>query len=170
LLVLITDYDRAQNRALHEQDDSFGRSGYKLAPVIKELAKDYPIKTILDYGCGKQTLRDALPEFKVYGYDPAIPGLEQARKADLVVCSDVLEHISAQSIQEVLADMAKYGSLFLILISLVEGTRRMPDGSLAHKTVMTEEWWLKAVKKLGKVTALPKTAPTRQEVLWLVSR
>jgi 2-polyprenyl-3-methyl-5-hydroxy-6-metoxy-1,4-benzoquinol methylase len=143
---------------------------YKLAPIVREIAREHPIKTILDYGCGKQTLRDALPDFKVYGYDPAIPGLEQARKADLVVCSDVLEHIPAQAIQEVLCDIAKYGSLFLILISLVEGSRKMPDGSLAHKTVMPDDWWLKMVKKLGKVTPLPKTAEQRQEVLWLVHR
>ena len=70
----------------------------KYMPQIEEVIKEHNIDTnsILDYGCGKAQHH---PEnWNAYKYDPAFPKYEKkpetGRKFDLVICIDVLEHLS----------------------------------------------------------------------------
>ena len=58
--MLITPSYREMNRALHERRAEYGTSGRKWARTALSLALAYKAQDILDYGCGKQTLADAL--------------------------------------------------------------------------------------------------------------
>ena len=70
----------ALNRQLHDERADYGVKAAKDAPQIVALARQNNLKVILDYGCGKGTLKPALaalaPDLTVLEYDPAIPGKE----------------------------------------------------------------------------------------------
>ncbi len=87
--------------ALHARGD-YGTSGFKHADRIMDLSKQLKTRSILDYGCGQQTLQKGLP-FPITNYDPFLKGLDAEPEAhDLVVCSDVLEHIEPECLENVL--------------------------------------------------------------------
>jgi hypothetical protein len=61
----------------------------------------------LDHGSGKETLANALPQFTVRGYDPAIPDLDtHPEPHDLFICTDVLEHVEPEFVDMVIDDKA----------------------------------------------------------------
>jgi len=75
----------------------------------------------LDYSCGKETLANALPQFTVHGYDPAIPGLDiHPEPRDLFICTNVLEHVEPEFLDMVIDDKASVlsapGAGFLLLV------------------------------------------------------
>jgi hypothetical protein len=97
---------------------------------------------VLDYGCGKQTLKALLPY--VVGYDPCIPGLDDPPSpADLVVCTDVLEHIEPTCLAAVLDDLQRVtGSALFATIATGPAKKFLADGRNAHLIQKPIEWWL----------------------------
>lgn len=142
---LISDAYLEQNRKLHEQG-SFGISGHLWAARIASLAEMFHCHTILDYGCGRQTLRDALKgrDFEVRGFDPAIPGLDAPpEKADLVACTDVLEHIEPEFLESVIAEIARCAAKTVFLVVHTgPAVKTLPDGRNAHLIQQPYAWWL----------------------------
>ncbi len=137
------------NRELHARDRSYGTGGWKLGALLPELTERHGLIDCLDYGCGKQTLRDPCWQagLSYKGYDPAIPGMEKAEPADLVVCGDVMEHVEPGCVDAVLdhiRELAKRAALFAI--SCEPGTRRLPNGELAHCSVHPPAWWLEKLR------------------------
>ncbi|MDQ3079567.1 MAG: class I SAM-dependent methyltransferase [Pseudomonadota bacterium] len=81
---------------------SYGRNGDRWAARVQELIDAYEAQSVLDYGCGQGALARAIGE-RVKEYDPAIPDKADApAPADLVVCTDVLEHVELDCLSEVL--------------------------------------------------------------------
>lgn len=141
---LITPEYVEQNRMLHSERPDYGTSGERYADLIQDLAHRIGAEEILDYGCGKNTLANALPQFTVHGYDPCIEGLEAAPEPhDLVVCTDVLEHIEPELLDNVLADLVRVtrGTLFLE-VATSPAMKTLPDGRNAHLIVKHRNWWL----------------------------
>jgi hypothetical protein len=73
---LITDAYRDQNRLLHDSNPSYGTSGARLAKIVRKRMQELGTQSVLDYGCGKRTLEQALG-IPIANYDPCIPGLDQ---------------------------------------------------------------------------------------------
>ena len=145
LLLLSEDY-REQNRQLHDSRDDYGRSGSNSAPLIlKVIEDDGGYATILDYGCGKGTLGEALAEkgVTIAEYDPAIPGKDgKPEPAELVIAGDVLEHIEPECLDAVLADMQRLTKRKLIVIIDTRPAKKtLPDGRNAHLIVNDSAWW-----------------------------
>lgn len=141
--MLITPSYAEQNRLLHESRHDYGISGAKHAKSIRELAQQMGTQDILDYGCGKRTLEDAIG-FEIQNYDPAIPGCEaRPRPADIVVCTDVLEHIEPECVDEVLDDIASLTKKMAFLtIATQPAVKTLPDGRNTHLIVQGIQWWL----------------------------
>lgn len=99
-------------------------------------------RDVLDYGCGKQTLRAKLAY--VRGYDPCIDGLdERPEPADLVVCTDVLEHIEPGCLDAVLDDLMRVTKRQLFAaIETRAALKILSDGRNAHLIQEPPEWWL----------------------------
>ena len=137
------DY-REQNRLLHETNGQYGIWGWKHAEDVASLRDEYDCQTVLDYGCGKGKLKFALgdPEW-VREYDPAVPGKDaRPEMADLVVCTDVLEHIEPHLLDNVLADLVRVtGKALYLVIATRESNKCLPDGTSPHKIVRTPDWW-----------------------------
>lgn len=143
-LQTISDDYLEQNRLLHEANRHYGMGGWKHADRVLELRDENEAVTVLDYGCGKGKLKTGLgnPDW-VSEYDPAIPG-KDARPdlADIVVCTDVLEHIEPDLLDNVLTDLVRLtGKVAYLVIATRESGKCLPDGTSPHKIVQNAEWW-----------------------------
>lgn len=142
-MLISADY-REQNRKLHERAD-YGNSSGKWAHPVAELATHNQCRTILDYGCGKGDLKAALSNSpNVLEYDPAIAGKDMPPEpADMVVCTDVLEHIEPECIDAVLDDLKRLTlKIGFFLINTAAAEKTLPDGRNAHVLQRPLEWWL----------------------------
>jgi hypothetical protein len=142
---LVSENYRKLNASLHASATSYGTSGARWAPVVKHIALSAKCDSILDYGCGKQTLKKALPELKIAGYDPAIPELaNMPRRHDFVVCTDVLEHVEPELLGNVLDNLGEVmGSVGLLVISTRPAKKILDDGRNAHLIQEHPTFWLK---------------------------
>lgn len=103
---------------------------------------------VLDYGCGKGVLGKNLP-FEIQEYDPCIEKFaDRPRPADIVVCTDVLEHIEPDCIDDVVADLISLTKKCMFLsIANGDAVKKLSDGRNAHLIQENEVWWL---NKFGK--------------------
>ena len=140
----ITHEYKNQLLQLHQNDPSWGTSGREFAPTVSKIVHDFMPKNILDYGCGKQTLSRALPQFRIIGYDPGIPGLDEPPEpVDLVVCTDVLEHVEPDCLEDVLDDLQRVTRNNIFLQVATEAAKhKLPDGRNAHLIVQPPKWWM----------------------------
>jgi uncharacterized protein YijF (DUF1287 family) len=135
------------NKILHE-DKNFGTSGYRWVDSVKWICNRNQVNNILDYGAGKQTLADQLTQSgfvgNIYSYDPAVAELSSPPKpADLVVCTDVLEHIEINDINLILEHICNLTKRY-IFIHVPKGPagKFLPDGRNAHLIQKNLDWWL----------------------------
>ena len=130
------------NRRLHE-GGSYGLSGQKWAQAVRDVCERLDSRDVLDYGCGQRTLERALG-FEIHNYDPCIPGLDaKPQPADVVVCTDVLEHIEPECLDEVLDDLQRVTrKAGFFVIANRPAVKTLPDGRNAHLIQEGPDWWL----------------------------
>lgn len=140
--MLISSYYTEQNRRLHKERPDYGTGGHQWAKTIGKLCEKHGTQDVLDYGCGKESLKAQLPF--VRGYDPCIDGLDAAPDpADIVVCTDVLEHIEPQCIDDVLDDLRRVTRRVLFCAVATGAAQKfLPDGRNAHLIQEDIRWWL----------------------------
>lgn len=142
----ISEEYRNLNAELHKSNELYGTSGKKYANQVHALAMSMQTQDILDYGCGKSTLAANLP-FKIKQYDPAIKKYSALPEpADMVVCTDVLEHIEPEMLGDVLEhlkSLVKRKGFFIIATRPAQKT--LSDGRNAHLIVEDARWWLNAL-------------------------
>lgn len=148
--------------ALHEGTD-WGSTGGKYAgESIVKLLTEYPeIKTILDYGCGEGTLREYVEEQGITDrewtlYDPGVRGFEAKPTGtfDLVVTTDVLEHVEGFMLDAVLDELVAYSNKFVYneIACYLSGalfTSGPYAGRDLHITLLHPDEWHKILSKLG---------------------
>lgn len=145
---LISPEYRRANQALHADPRGFGGDGKKHSQEVEEFAKALKATSILDYGCGQGSLKRVI-RFKGYfgEYDPAIAGKDALPKpADLVVCTDVLEHIEPDKLDNVLAHLRRLSAKGCFLVIATRAANKiLPDGRNAHLIIEPAEWWVTRV-------------------------
>jgi len=141
---VITEDYRRLNAELHKDNEHYGISGQKYAELVGGLAAAMGTDDILDYGAGKQTLANALPQYAIKAYDPAIEYISTTPDpADLVVCTDVLEHIEPECLDAVLDDLVRVTKKVLIAtVATRPANKTLSDGRNAHLIVEDFKWWL----------------------------
>lgn len=168
------EYLKLQRR-LHADPRGYGGRGSKWAGIVLQVAADYDCGSILDYGCGQgsliQTLRPMAPGLRLTEYDPAVPGKDNLPTfADLVVCTDVLEHIEPDRLDAVLAHLRGLARKALwVVISTKTSNKILADGRNAHLIVQSFKWWKPRLRAAGFVIKPPPTvcrAPLEKE--WAV--
>jgi len=141
---------------LHRSPRGYGGRGDKWAGVVLQLAMEYQVTSILDYGCGEGSLAKALrsqpvPGMRIDEYDPAIPGKDHPPEfADLVVCTDVLEHIEPDRLNSVLQHLRMLTRKALwVVISTKDSNKTLSDGRNAHLIIRPRTWWKKKLRNNG---------------------
>lgn len=141
---MITESYRKLNEQLHKDNEYYGTSGVKYSQQVYSLATAMQTEDILDYGCGKSTLANNLP-FKIKQYDPAIHKYSTLpQPADLVICTDVIEHIEPEMLDEVLnhlKSLTKRKGFFTIATR--EAKKTLADGRNAHLIIESPLYWFK---------------------------
>lgn len=136
-------YQRLQEQ-FHVERKDYGISGQKYTHQVCEIAESLGVDDLLDYGAGKETLAQSLPQYVVHSYDPAVPHLsEEPQPHDFVVCTDVMEHIEPDLVDNVLDDIARLAKKMVFFqIATAPASKTLPDGRNAHICLEPAEWWL----------------------------
>jgi len=149
---IISEKYKDLNFKLHQDNPQYGMGGGNHAPTILALSKELKTTSILDYGCGKGMLAKSLP-FPIWEYDPAIPDKAAIPKsADIVVCTDVLEHIEPDKLKLVLNDLRRCVlKIGYFVISTRKAVKTYANGENTHLIVQGESFWIKQLEKYFKV-------------------
>lgn len=144
---LISDEYLTEQRILHMAPQGYGGKGRKWADTVTWLCRRFECWSVLDYGCGQGSLKVALEAasvpFAVREYDPAIDGKEKPPTfADLVVCTDVLEHIEFDRLSAVLNHIQQLArKVVLVSVALDPTSKVLTDGRNAHLIQKPAPWW-----------------------------
>lgn len=163
---VITEDYRALNAKLHADNLFYGVGGAKHADVVKKLRESIKAASVLDYGCGKGMLAQAL-DFPIWEYDPAIPGKDELpRPADLVTCTDVLEHIEPECLPAVLADLQRVvKKIGYLVIHTGPASKTLPDGRNTHLIQQDRAWWKAHLSAYFSVASLQQQGPLLHAVV-----
>lgn len=162
------------SRALHKDNSSYGKASeyskkgsikyeMRIPEAVVAAHKIKPIHQILDYGCGKGGLVEALNQNisvagKAYGYDPAVEEFAQkpAQTFDLITSIDVLEHIGREHISNTLYEINRLNSgFFFFCIDLLPASKITSDRRNVHFLIAPSDWWIQQIKSHFKaVTAI----------------
>ena len=137
----------------------YGVTGRQYMPsifhAISQLARKHGKVTVLDYGSSSGDTVKAvkehfwLPPLEDYCYDPFVEAFAgEPVPADLVVCTDVMEHVEPECTWAVLdhiRDLTKRVVFFSI--SLEPARKVLSDGRNAHINLRPIEFWLNEIKK-----------------------
>lgn len=153
---LISPEYRGLQGALHARPEGYGGKGDKWAPAVLELARRFKAYSILDYGCGQGRLVSALrltasPAIRLAEYDPAIEGKRQLPDfADLVVCTDVLEHVEPERLSKVLEHLSYLARrAVFVVVATRPSNKTLDDGRNAHLILEDAAWWESRVREAG---------------------
>lgn len=139
-------------------DDQFSRGTalLKHIPEIGRLCKLLGCTDALDYGCGKAwfwnlehwkaILDNDLRSIKLY--DPAIPEYEEIPEGryDMVICTDVLEHIHPEQTNDFLKTLFLYSRRALFLnVSTKPAKKKFKDGTNLHINLRSRQEWDKKI-------------------------
>ena len=128
---------------------------------LKPLFEEHAIRSVLDYGGGGTDWRDkpvpeggsladflGIEEYRVF--EPARAVDARGKKADAVVCFDVMEHIYVADVGYVLSDLfAQAGRLVVVNVAGYRANALLPNGENAHITIRSAQWWQGALEVIA---------------------
>lgn len=158
--MLISQEYKALNAKLHADVPEYGISGQRWARDVVSLAKKCRATSILDYGCGKGTLKKSLKltdwgeaeyaryKDQIFEYDPCIEGKDALPEpADFVVCGDVLEHIEPEFLDAVLDDLERVTRrIGYLVIYSGPSRKKLSDGRNTHLIQEPMSWWVEKLE------------------------
>ena len=158
-------------KEMHKQQGLF--KGISLIPfihVIKDLIISNKCKTLFDYGCGKGLpytkdfkLTDADNKCKDFDkpvqdmwnikefflYDPAYSEHDKLpnKKYDIVLCTDVLEHIPESDLDWVIREVLRFSNKVAFINVCSQEARKTfltgkHKGRNVHVSVFSNDWWI----------------------------
>ena len=146
------------NKDFHNKQ-VFGNSGANWALLAGWFIHRKKINTVLDYGCGQGSIKTFFKEHRLFSkkvdrfreYDPAVDGKDSLPSpADFIICTDVLEHIEPECLDDVLDHIYSLMlSCGFFVISLKGSNNILADGKDSHRIIKNSLWWKKQLIKHG---------------------
>ena len=172
----------AHYREIHRTDPRYGRSSQKLVGLIADAVRagqattpGWQPKTLLDFGCGKSQAAERVAKklgLTHFLYDPAIPGLETlpVAQADLVMNTDVLEHLDETEVDLLISDVRGLTDHAYFNIATAPASKVLDSGENAHATVQPPEWWqARIAMHFPTVVRLPAAKNRVSFATWQIS-
>ena len=156
-----------QLKQTRKDDPNWGSTAalYAGADVVRLLHRNKQVRSILDFGCGKGTLaqyiRQYAPLMTVSEYDPSVPGKDTIpdRQFDMIVSTDVMEHIEPESLTETLEWIQNHARLGQFHVIACGPTNKvLPDGRDVHLIQQPINWWV------GRMAATGWTVMEKAEI------
>lgn len=126
--------------------------GRAIVPVYHNVRR--PV-SVLDYGAGSGALADELEklfrQISVTRYDPFAPRWRDGAEPgvhDVVNCSDVMEHVEPQCVENTLKYIAaRTRFIATFSIGIEDAEKTLPNGDNAHITLRSPQWWARKLQK-----------------------
>jgi len=161
------DYDTCLKECTEHHARSKTFSGSLVLPhaqEIKDLIKEFDVKCILDYGCGKGVQYEGEQSLEVFWgvpvtkYDPAVPKYENVPEGvfDLVICSHVLMWLPKEDIETVKRIMASYtlGNGIIYIANKIAPVKKqiLSNPSACPREWEEEDWYRAFTQHYDKET------------------
>lgn len=147
-------------------ENFYGLTIVKHAREIGALMTRHWAQTAIDIGCGRgdQYKKPYLLQ-KHWGlrevtlYDPAFAEHSQLpdrdKRFDAVLCSDVLEHIPEEELDQFIGELFKRAEKFVwASVCCRKAKKRFEDGTNMHVTVRPIHWWLSRFTAIGHAVCM----------------
>lgn len=127
------------------------------ALAIGKLIRANDVRNVLDWGCGRgdpyrgpyKVWREwGVKWFDIWLYDPAFQQHDKLpppdKKFDLVICSDVLEHVPEEDVDEFVARLFRHaGKVVWASVCCRPAKKTFPqNGENLHVTIRPLQWWI----------------------------
>lgn len=153
--------DQLEN--ISKEDNFDGRGLQPHVQTVKQVVKEFQLKTLLDYGCGKATFHDraeldapggktlrGLKEIwgvdKITLYDPGYAPYSElpSETFDGVICTNVLEHCPEEDIDWIIDELFAFANRYLFFsITCYREKNSLPtEGGSPHITLKRPGWWI----------------------------
>lgn len=144
--MLYTSEYITQLKEMHANPE-FGTCSIRYAKAITNVINKFNVFSLIDYGCGKGDLaKYIIPDnsVQIHLYDPAVPEYDELPEPqDMVVCTDVLEHIEPDCLDDVLASIKNSCTqVAFVSVCTCPASKNLPDGRNAHLIQKSPRWWL----------------------------
>ena len=145
-----------QYKLLNDKNKLYYESNLSIFNMVNEISLfiDYlKPKNILDYGCGNGVLLKLLKhnytKINIDGYDPAIKEFSVIpnNHYDMIINTDVLEHIPKSDIADVLNHIKSLSNNVFFCLHHGKAWTILPNGENAHITIEPKEWYHNLMKK-----------------------
>lgn len=152
----ISDSYKEALQKKHSTDPKWGasRRQWGAPDYIREIQRRGYVQTLLDFGAGKQQMRKLLkkecPHIEYFAYDPGIPGIDTLpdRMFDMVISTDVMEHIEPNLIEETIRQI--WDRTNYVMIQNIACSKAGSDflygpykGQNVHLIIEDTDWWVK---------------------------
>ena len=165
-MTVSADYKEALQE-LHEHSEwGVTGAGYAGESIVKLLQDNPEIRTILDYGCGEGTLKAYVEEQGITDrewtlYDPGMKAHAKKPEGqfDLVITTDVLEHVEVFMEKAVLQELKAYTKKYLYsdiacYLTRVKFESGPYIGQDLHINLKAPDAWRESLKKLEMTDVL----------------
>ena len=152
--------DYKEHMAKEHDGSKWGTTGWKYSgDLMVNAIKARPyVKTVLDFGCGKGTMKPYLEQrcdVEVFEYDPGIPGKDTfpTGQFDMVISSDVLEHVEPDLLDDTIKQLEKLTRWVMCHDIACSPTGKLfgegpYKGQDLHLIVEEPSWWRKKFKEV----------------------
>ena len=170
----ISEAYRREQETLH-LDPDYGQASVTYAPMLSQIINRLGVTQLLDYGCGKGRLFQALKvahEMKLQAYDPGIPAFAgDPVPMQMVACIDVLEHVEPEFLDAVLDDLVRVTEVVgFFTVCTVAAERTLSDGRNAHLIQRDMVWWFNKLASRFDIQTLQVTGDSFFVIVYAQAR